>query len=277
VTGKTLPEFSDPPLHEVALSVQFEPLEKLVVPEIGLLWQHYGSRFSHVEQHPTVDPVIERFGVKSRVAGVPKVQWMEVLPLPRIWFLNESKTELLQIQQDRFSRNWRKLSSSEHYPRYEDHIRPKFIEDLKDFCSFLEANKIGKVVPNQCEVTYVNHIRTCDIWKGHSEMAKVFTSWSADYSSPDHCEVEDARFQIRHIIKTDEGEPVGRLYIVAEPAYLGLEDEAIFSLSITARGRPISQDIQGIEGFVDLGRECIVKAFANVTRPAMHKHWGRKN
>lgn len=277
MTRKPLPEFSDPPLHEVAISVQFEPLEKLVVPEIGLLWQHYGGRFAHVEQHPTVEPAIERFGIKTRVAAPPSVRWMEVLPLPRIWFLNEAKSELLQIQQDRFSRNWRKVSAEDRYPRYDDHIRPKFIEDLNDFCGFLERNNIGKVAPNQCEVTYVNHIRACDIWRLHSELDKVFTCWSGDYVPAGNTEIEDTRFQIKHLIKTADGEPVGRLHIVADPAYLGVEDEPIFVLNITARGRPLSEEIQGIIDFVDLGRECIVRAFANLTRPAMHEVWGRKN
>lgn len=273
VNSNALPEFSDPPLHEVAISVQFEPLDRLVVPEIGLLWQHYGSRFSHVEQHPTIEPAIERFGVKS-IAAPPRLRLIENLPLPRVWFLSERKTELLQIQQDRFIRNWRRLTDEDQYPRYVDHIRPRFVEDLKDFYAFLEANEIGKIVPNQCEVTYVNHIRNCDLWRVHSEMAKVFACWSSDYVAPADCEIEDMRFQIKHLIKKN-GEPVGRLYIIADPAFLGVDDEPIFSLKMVARGKPLAEDIEGVLAFVDLGRESIVRAFANVTRTEVQMHWGR--
>ena len=36
-----LPDFENPPVAEVVLSAQFEPLEHFQVPHIGLLWQEY--------------------------------------------------------------------------------------------------------------------------------------------------------------------------------------------------------------------------------------------
>jgi hypothetical protein len=43
--SKPLPEFDNPPVVEVALSVQFEALATLRTPQIGLLWQEFRDRF----------------------------------------------------------------------------------------------------------------------------------------------------------------------------------------------------------------------------------------
>jgi hypothetical protein len=43
--GQPFPDFADPPVVEVALSVQFDPLSALRTPQIGLLWAEYRTRF----------------------------------------------------------------------------------------------------------------------------------------------------------------------------------------------------------------------------------------
>lgn len=277
MNGPTLPIFSAPPLQEVAVSVQFEPLQRLVVPEIGLLWQHYGSKYHHVEQHPLLPSRIERIGVRQPVNRKPTFQLLDGPVLPRVWFLSEDKRELIQIQQDRFVRNWRKLEKDDDYPRYDDHIRPEFLSDLRDFCEFVSENAIGDIVPNQCEVTYSNLIMSGDCWATHADIGKAFTAWSQTYAQTSRYELEDARFSIRHLIKTAEGEFLGRLFVTTEPLFVEIEERPGFRLDLVARGRPLSPDLDGIMGFIDLGREHIVRAFADVTRPALHRIWGRKD
>ena len=51
-----LPDFENPPLVEVALSVQFEPIEQMRTPQIGLLWTEFRHRFPVTQEHPPVDP-----------------------------------------------------------------------------------------------------------------------------------------------------------------------------------------------------------------------------
>ena len=38
---RDLPDFEAPPLIEVAISVQFEPIPDLQTPQIGLLWSRF--------------------------------------------------------------------------------------------------------------------------------------------------------------------------------------------------------------------------------------------
>lgn len=275
MTGLQLPKFREPPLIEVALSVQYEPLQRLVVPEIGLLWQHYGEKFSRVEQHPPIDPVIERFGVKNVAKGPPTIKFETGIPLPRIWFVDDSSEELLQIQQDRFVRNWRKGSSGEGiYPHYEEHIRPKFVTDYEDFKEFLRDNDIGEVCPNQCEVVYINIIPANDLWSKHSEIGKLFTCLSDEYFSNSIYRVEIANFSSKYLIE-DEEKIIGRLHLTIQPEYSNVDDTPAFRMTIVARGAPASQGLDGVMKFMDVGREHIVRLFDEVTTPELHEIWGK--
>ena len=276
MNGPALPYFSDPPLQEVAVSVQFEPLQRLVVPEIGLLWQHYGSKYHHVEQHPLLPSKIERIGVRPPFLRKPTLQLVDGPVLPRVWFLSEDERELIQIQQDRFVRNWRKLEKDDDYPRYDDHIRPEFLSDLRDFYDFVSKNSIGDIVPNQCEVTYSNLIASGECWATHADIGKAFTAWSHTYAQTSRYELEDARFSIRYLIRAEDGDFLGRLYVTAEPMFIGIDETPGFRLDLVSRGRPLSPALEGIMGFIDLGREHIVRAFADVTTPDLHRIWGRQ-
>ena len=77
----------------------------------------------------------------------------------RLWFLNDDQTELLQLQNDRFGRNWRKMPPVDKpYPRFETMIA-QFERELHMLSAFCVSNRIGKVVPTQCELSYVNFRR----------------------------------------------------------------------------------------------------------------------
>lgn len=276
MNGNTLPCFDDPPLQEVAISVQFEPLQRLVVPEIGRLWQHYEKKgYQHVEQHPPIEPAIERLGVRKRFMHRAELRLVDGPMLPRVWFLSDDKRELIQIQQDRFGRNWRKVEEGDDYPRYDDHIRGEFLGDFEDFLGFVTDSGIGAVAPTQCEVTYVNLIVGGDGWKTHADCGEVFTPLSRDYTVASRYEIEDVRFATRHLIRAQEGEFLGRLHTTMQPVFVGPEEKPGFNLTLVARGRPLSAELDGIMGFIDLGREHIVRAFADVTRDSMHRIWRR--
>ncbi len=152
-----LPDFERPPLTEVVLGVQFEPLPGFGSIHAGLFWERICERFPQVRERPPLPAVIERSGGRSSRAL--KVQWQVVdEPLPtRYWFLNDKGDQLIQLQPDRFLYNWRKRNGQDADPRYES-IRSSFESELGRFRSFLAEEQIPQPVPNQCEVTYVNHI-----------------------------------------------------------------------------------------------------------------------
>lgn len=273
-TQPRLPDFADPPVIEVALSVQLEPLTALRVPHLGLLWSEFRSEFPRIEEHPPRAAVIEQF-------GTPRPPKMDVrveaaFPIPQCRFLNDRGTELIQVQQDRFVHNWRKVGTGEEYPRYE-FVRRRFEVELDTFRQFLAREHLGELVPNQCEVTYVNHITSGAGWEKHGELGEILTVWMTRYSDSFLSGPEDIGLRVRYIIPGPDGNPLGRLWVSIDPAYRTEDDRPIYVLMLTARGRPIGKGIEGALGFLDIGREWVVRGFTSVSTPKMHRIWGRRD
>jgi len=270
------PDFSDPPVVEVALSVQFDALDKLRTPQLGLLWQEFRDRFPVTEEHVPLDTVIERFGASRARKGTARIEMLESPPVARCWFLNNAGTELIQAQQDRFVHNWRKAGTEVLYPRY-DHLRNTFEAELRRFEKFVAREQIGKFAPNQCEITYVNHIVGGKGWQDHGDLGKVLTVFQHSFSDDFLTNPEDTDLRLRFLIQDDAGQPVGRLHAALVSGYRNDDDQPLFILTLTARGAPRGDGIDGVLGFLDLGREWVVRGFASLTTTAMHKEWGRKN
>jgi uncharacterized protein (TIGR04255 family) len=260
----------------VSLSVQFERLDTLQVPQIGKLWDLYKDQLPNTEQRTPTDPQIERVGIRSKADATPNLRFFDSPPLPKIWFLDRDNRELVQIQQDRFSRNWRQVTGDEEYPRYETYIRERFIEDYKKFNAFIDNYKLGSLKLNQCEIAYVNHIPANGIWSQHPEIFKVLNF----INQPElghGLKPENARAQLRYLILDNDNSFVGRLYIAAEPAHRTVDDLPLFVLKLVARGRPLGEGLKGVMAFMDLGRKHIVETFDQITKSSMHKEWGKHN
>ncbi len=274
--SRSLPDFDNPPLTEVALSVQFEPLEQLRTPQIGLLWAEFRSRFPVTEEHAPLDPVVERFGVPRTAGPEVRLQMLESPPLPRVWFVNPTGTELVQVQKDRFIHNWRKSDKDDKYPRYEP-IRDTFRSELETFRAILTREQFGDLSINQCEVTYVNHIVAGDGWKAHGELGNVLTVFSAAYSDSNLAEPEDVRLGMRYVLRNEQNEPLGRLHVSVQSVFRRSDSQPMIALALTARVRPASDQLDDSIRCLDFGRDAIVRAFASITTPEMHKIWGRKD
>ncbi len=117
---------------------------------MGLLWSMFRKDFPRTEDHPPLARSIERFDKPD----LPSFR-IEPAPLtPRSWFLNKDGSQLIQVQQDRFVHNWRKVGSNTAYPPYRT-LREKFAENLRAFESFARTEQLGEFKPDQCEFTYL--------------------------------------------------------------------------------------------------------------------------
>lgn len=265
-----LPDFDNPPVVETVLSAQFEPLTQIRTAHLGLFWNEIKDRFPKAEERPPLDPVFEVFPEPPRPALGLRVEAYESPPIPRFWFTNESGTELVQIQPDRFIRNWRKVGQGDQYPRYEK-LKARFEEDFILFERFITTQGIGNIKVNQCEVTYINHIIVGEGWHTYEDVEKVFTVWrqpDAKYPGPAHTVMFHARF----VMAQADGKPIGRLHADLKSAVRRQDGQPMFVLNLTARG--MLGD--GID-FFDTGREWVVRSFAGITTLDMHKIWKRKS
>ena len=275
-SAQRLPSYRKPPVVEVLASVQFDPVP-LNIGHIGLLRERYRPALSKLETKPPISPVIERLGVRASVNRL-QVQLSNEFELPRVWFLSDSGDQLIQVQTDRFIRNWRAIPTlGNPYPRYEDHLRPKFVEDFEIFRDFLGAESIAEDLQvNQCEITYINHIHPCECWSSHRDIGAVFLGWNSEYERSVGMPIEGVNLSFAHVLY-DEDQPetfIGRLHVALQSAFLTPDESGrerpIFVLTITARGRPTEK---GVLGFLDAGRRAIVTTFDRMTTPKMHAVW----
>jgi uncharacterized protein (TIGR04255 family) len=273
-----LPEFENPPVVEVAISLQFKPLELIRAAHFGILWESLRREgFSRIEDHGELEPAFEEFGPRSsgRV-GVRFQAFDDAPPLPRIWFLNEARNELIQVQRDRLIVNWRVGARSEPYPRYVN-ILKRFRSALEIFLAFVGAENLGDLVPTQCEVTYVNHMPAGLGWTHHGEIYKVICPWGNVYSDSYLSTPEDVGFVARFRMEAETGKPIGRLHVNFQPANRSSDGQPIFAMNLTARGTPDPPDLNGAFRLFDLEHEWIVRGFTSLTTKNMHDIWRRKN
>lgn len=267
-----LPDFADPPLVEVALSIRFEPLQRLRMAHLGLLWDRYRAEFPRSEEHPPLPLRIESF---DSIPG-PEVhlEIREGLLIPRCWFLNDVGTQVIQVQQDLFGNNWRKTGPQESYPRYET-IRASFLQRLEIFSDFVGKEGLGEILPTQCEVTYVNHILAGEGWERYGQLHEIFTTWRLKYSDSFLSEPDDVRVATRYTMRDLEGAPAGRLYIRVDHATTAQSSQKLFVLTLTAVSRPVQGTLSNVVTCFDRGRYWVVKGFTSITPEKMHRIWKR--
>jgi len=260
-----LPEFANPPISEVALSVEFTAIDEWRPAHAGLYWAQIKSEYPLTEAQPPLASQIERFG--ERLPQVPAVIFDMADPNAiRSWFLSDDRTKLIQVQRDRFVVNWRKMTGTEVYPRYEREMRPRFEREWRRFEKFLQEESLGSLRARQCEITYVNDIPRGEGWNTPAESLSLFSPWWGDVSvgflkTPELVNVAGS-FRM-------PGE-AGRLHFATQNVIRNRDQLEAVQLRLTARGLPDSQDLDGVLAWMDLGREWIVRGFADITSPSAH-------
>lgn len=273
-----LPDYERPPVVEIALSMQFAPLSRLRNIHAGLIWNELKPAFPKYQEHPALPPVFEVFGPNQKMMGLglgPQIEFLTTAPVNRYWFLNESGSELVQIQQDRILYNWRKHEDQDVYPRYET-IRANFAKTLEQLLAIFAANDLGAVQPNQCEVTYINYVTVQDGVAPRANLHRMLAPFSGNNTDGFLPDLEDLQMQLRFPIK-QEGRNVGRLYVQIGPALRTADRQAGIQITLTARGKPRTETVDAAFELLDVGREYIVRGFDSITTPEMHESWGKRN
>jgi len=255
------------------MSVQFDPISILTPVHLGRWWTgEIRESYPVTEERPPLEPTLEQFDAPQPTPAF-NFRMTGVLPSPSVWFVADGRNELLQVQRDRFTRNWAKQSGDESYPSF-DALWPKFASDFTSLSSFLEIEKFGTPSVTQCELTYVNPIKAGAGWSNHGELDKVLAPWSGQQSEPFLPYPDDAQVAMRYTIPDDDGIPVGRLYVKVD-SVISPEQEPVILMTLSARGRPLGPGLEGAKGFLDLAHEWIVRGFTSLTTEPMHQIWGR--
>jgi uncharacterized protein (TIGR04255 family) len=260
-----LPKYRKPPVVETVLSVQFAPLKSFSIPHFGLFWSTIREDYPQQAMKPPLGDAVEdlaRPPVPNKI-GIK----LTAEPEARCWFLNASGTELVQLQRDRFVRNWRKVTGSEEYPSYNS-LKPRFVRDWTHLVDFLEREQLEQPQVNQCEVTYINHLAVdVESLGAAHRFARGISPLSGEFLP----EPETTQLQVRYLM----GDKKGRLHVAVQPGIRLDDRRAVLQLALTARGTPASSSLEDILAWFDVGHEWVVRGFTDFTRSEMHATWER--
>lgn len=265
-----LPDFKFPPLSEVVLGVQFTALQDYQQIRSGEVWHLFKDKYPEVQEHPPLPPSFETFGQPFNHSFVPQFGFINGVVNNRFWFLREGGTELIQFQNNRLIHNWRKGSDpAKGYPRFEA-MESSLRKELQTLEQYANTLKPQIIQINQCEVSYINHI------KFDRKNGENISDW-LDFINFKSSSPSDLNIAFRDVLKNKQGEPVGRFYVESSLGYLPNEFEVIV-LSLSVKGPPLGgTDIDSALNFLSFGRDEIVKRFAELTTDYAHKKWGRIN
>ena len=265
-----LPDFTDPPLTEVVVSIQFATPQTYSEAYIRDVWALFESDFPKVQEMPALAPTFEVFGGPELPAMRLNFGVLTAAMRNRYWFLNERGTELIQFQQDRFIHNWRKVPGhTNEYPRF-DPIFSRFTKELEALDNYFRSKSWGLIMPNQCELTYVNQIPlTTDTGQ---PIPKSYYFRKIDVSLDE--DVSDFALYLRKPITAKDGRPVGRQFVEAGTGVDG-KGNAVLGLNLTVRGAPAEASLAAALEFLQNARQLIDNTFVTFTSDAAQKKWGR--
>ncbi len=264
-----LPDFSNPPLREVAVGVHFEPLRGLRQAHFGLFWERVRAAFPITEDRDALPQHYE--SLSEEAAPQPAFQFVvsDSPPLNRVWFISADRESLIQLQADRLIYNWRHQGGA--YPHFESLLR-SFGEAYSHLFGVLDEIGVPYPVRTHAEVTYVNWIEAASLDRVLRNYVPLAPSVAGIGSSPDR-----EHLALRYPVSMD-GIPVGRLYVETAPVVqmvpTGLSKGYQLVLTFRAPSR-VGAGLQPDLELLERGRESIVEVFTALTRDEYHEQWGR--
>ena len=255
--SRSLPDYKKPPVIEVVCGISFETIEKFKGPHLGLFWQKVRKKFPLCEHAQRLE------------STPPKIDFKDYLP--RMWFINEDQNMLIQLQNNKFFFNWRKIQKDEAYPRYKTIIK-HFKTNLRIFHEFLEEENLGSVKPEKCELTYINHIPKGEGWNSLGDISEVFRdfTWSSGQRFlPSPVGIGG---QALFALPNDNG----RLNVTLQHGERKIDKHPMLILQITATGLGANKSNDVVWEWFNVAHEWIVCGFTDLTGATIQKDiWQR--
>ena len=253
-TKRLLPDYQSPPLNEVVCGVIVAPVANLLLPHIGLFWGGVIDQYPNCEHAPPMTK-----------PGTGDFLWVDSstnLPMPRIWFLNAQKTELIQIQNDRFYSNWRQIDAAkDEYPHF-DYVTNRFFDTYKKWEAFVQATMLTTLSPIECEVSYINIIPRERGWTSSASLGELFPDFAWRLGRPRFlAPPERLTWQMSFPLPDAKG----TLTVRMTPAARTTDKAEVIRLEFQARVPCTQNEPAAMRACFELAHEWIVNSFADLT------------
>lgn len=256
----TLPSYKKPPVNEVVCGIRFHDPDKLCIPHIGLLWDKFRREYPKIQHAPPI----------ASVKGEILVDKATGIPLPRVWFINESDDQLVQFQFDRFYFNWRRRENE--YPRY-NHVIENFERTWNTIEIFFGEFELGELKPIECELTYINHIPKGQEWNTIDDLPKIFTDFVWKQKEKRFLpNPENIAWQAEFPLP----EKKGHLIVSLKQAIRAEDKVTLLVLELKTRGIGESSSLEATREWFDLAHKWIVQGFTDLITPEIQDIWERE-
>ena len=263
-------DFAKPPVEEVILSVLFQPLNGLLAPHLGEIWQEFKpDGFVHIVEQPPIPHAVETFPnpiqqAELRIGNAPD--------LARIWFIHEDESRILQVQRDRFTFNWRKTEFDPKYPGFSS-IFERFEDFYNRFGKVINTLGIGEVAPLQYELTYIDQLFHGNGWNTLEDIGKIYNLFVDSQQS-------DSFWSGAEFMNLQASFPVedlhGRLHFTTSNRVKMPEQRHTLQTDFTVRGFPENAEY-AMNMWFKSARNHIRGKFASLFTEAIQTRvWGRK-
>jgi uncharacterized protein (TIGR04255 family) len=266
--GRQLPQYKRPPLVEMICGIQFDSLVKFSSVHFGEFLEVVKAEYPEFEDQTPLADVFE---------GTPPLprsfspQILEKLPLPRVFYKDQTGNFLLQVQPSRFLSNWRKQKDSDEYPRFGAALE-RFARGWNVFLEFLDRSGIGTPSVNQYELSYINHIisgQNSSFPVALAEFLPMF-SWMAEgqkFSSV----LEGVGSRVKFALPDSKG----ALHISINHGKRATDGAGIAVIDLTVRG-PANPDWSDMSDWFAVAHQNAVLMFAEIMSSKAQDSWGRE-
>jgi uncharacterized protein (TIGR04255 family) len=261
---RSLPDYSDPPLQEVVIGVQFSPPQSYSSVHAYGIWDLFRAEFPKVQEVPPLDPQVETFG---GVRGRPEPQ-ITFGPPPvrgRLWFISDDDSHLIQFQENRFLLNWRRRPKNAKYPRFSG-ILSSFTSKFEALASYIQSELSASLKINQAELTYVNHI---DV-----ESFSQASNW-LQLPNSSNSNVESLNYKSVEIEESKANEPYARLFSEIQSVIKTDGKKKALRWSLLFRGKPKGTEISDCNQFFEQAHYRIVTRFDQFATTRANQMWGK--
>ena len=258
--------FTSAPVVEVVCGAQFHALP-LQTAHFGQFWERVRDAYRKTLDAPPLAPVLEVPPGSAAAFGAIS-SWSNLPELRRVFFVDEERGRLLQVQPTRFHHNWQRRADHDAYPRFPE-VRAEFLSSWRTFGAFLRD--VGLPPPHviQGELTYINHIPFGELWDG-SGFRKLFP-----WLNPRNGALSESP-ELELALHYENPECRGRLHVTIRTGVRAADMSRVVMMELTVRGAPATEGPEAdLETWLGSARKLIVQSFAELTGPDAHSHWGR--
>ena len=260
--------FKKPPVVEVVCGAQFHILPLQTV-HFGQFGQRVGT-YRQTLDSPPIAPAVEA------QPGSPQIFFQSFaigpgLPeLRRVFFIDDERGRLIQLQTNRFHHNWQHRPALGSYPRFPG-VRSEFLARWDDFTDFLAGVALPPPNITQYEMMYVNHMPAGHLWESPEDVSKIFpwlTSQHTALAGPSEVEVA---------LHYELPECRGRLHVGIKTGTRQTDNVRVVQMELLVRGAPtVERAPSEMSDWLATARSAIVRTFAELTGPTAHVHWERE-